>query len=187
MIFKQIEVAQILGAKGILTVPDGMNDTISLKAAHETALEFYKSIKDEVEDTGIIVGLENVWNGFFLSPFDAARMIDEIGSDSIGMYFDVGNVVAYSNPEDWVEILGNRIKFVHVKDYLRNIRTFKGGAFVGVNDGSANWQRVVDGLKAIGFDGYLTAEVMRSNPEMEYTDFYKLTCDQIGEIIALEK
>lgn len=190
VIMKQIEAAQILGAKGILTVPGipgAYADTVSLKKGHEVSIEFYKSIKAEVEDSRITVGLENVWNGFFLSPFDAARMIDEIGSDSIGMYFDVGNVVAFSNPEDWIEILGKRIKFVHVKDYLRNIRTLKGGQFVGVNNGSANWEKVVAGLQNIGYDGYLTAEVARSNPEMEYTDFYKLTADQIGEIIALEK
>ncbi len=187
VIFKQIEFAKALGAKGILTVPGGMNAEISLKAAHETSLEFYRSIKDEVEASGITVALENVWNLFFLSPFDAARFVDAIDSPSIGMYFDVGNCVAFSNPEDWIEILGNRIKFVHVKDYLRNIRTLKGGAFVGVNNGSANWERVVEELQKIGFNGYLTAEVMRSDPEMSFTDFYKLVETQVGEIVALEK
>ncbi len=187
VILKQIEFAKVLGAKGILTVPGGMHTGKSLKASRETSIEFYKSIKADVEASGIIVGLENVWNGFFLSPFDAKTMIDEIGSSAIGMYFDVGNVVAFSEPEDWIDILGERIKFVHVKDYLRNIRTLKGGQFVGVNNGSANWEKVVAGLQNIGYDAYLTAEVSRSDPEMEYADFYKLTANQIGEIIALEK
>ncbi len=187
VILKQIEFAKILGAKGILTVPGGMHTGMSLKASRETSIEFYKSIKADVEASGIIVGLENVWNGFFLSPFDAKTMIDEIGSSAIGMYFDVGNVVAFSEPEDWIDILGERIKFVHVKDYLRNIRTLKGGQFVGVNNGSANWEKVALGLQNIGYDAYLTAEVSRSDPEMEYADFYKLTANQIGEIIALEK
>lgn len=185
VIFKQIEFAQILGAKGILTVPGGMHTGMSLKGARETSIEFYKSIKAEVEASGIIVGLENVWNGFFLSPFDAANMIDAIGAKNIGMYFDVGNVVASSNPEDWIEILGERIKFVHVKDYLRNVRTLKGGAFVDITEGSANWQAVVDGLRKIGFDGYLTGEVNRSNPEMSFTDYYAKVSEQIGSVIAL--
>ena len=187
VIFKQIEFAKALGAKGILTVPGGMHKGVSYREAHETSLEFYRSIKAEVEASGIIVGLENVWDLFFLSPFDAQRIIDAIDSPSIGMYFDVGNCVAYSNPEDWIDILGDRIKFVHVKDYLRNIRTLKGGAFVDVNNGSANWERVVEELQKAGFDGYLTAEVAKKDPEMSFTDFYKLVETQVGEIVALEK
>ncbi|MBQ3816611.1 MAG: sugar phosphate isomerase/epimerase, partial [Clostridia bacterium] len=85
---KQIEAARSLGAGGILTVPGGMNGSLTLKGARETSIAFYKSVREEIEASGIFVGLENVWNGFFLSPYDMKSMIEEIGSPSIGAYFD---------------------------------------------------------------------------------------------------
>ena len=77
---KQIEIAKALGASGILTVPGGMGGDITLKTARENSIAFYRSVRDEIEESGIFVGLENVWNGFFLSPFDMTSMLEEIGS-----------------------------------------------------------------------------------------------------------
>lgn len=180
---KQIEAAKALGADGILVVPGGMSDTVSLDAARKNSIAFIKSQRDYIEKEGILVGLENVWNLFFLSPYDAASMIDEIGSSDIGMYFDVGNVIAFSKPEDWIEILGRRIRKVHVKDYRLDTRTLKGGTFVDITHGSANWEKIIPMLRGIGYDGYLVGEVFKSEPEMSYEDYYKIVAGEIGEII----
>lgn len=68
----------------------------------------------------IHIGVENVWNKFLLSPLEMRAFIDEIGSEWIGSYFDVGNVVYAGYPEQWIRILGKRIKKVHFKDFRRN-------------------------------------------------------------------
>ncbi len=183
VIFKQIEIAKALGAKGILVPPGGMDDTITLNTARKNAIAFFKSIKSDVEKSGIIVGLENVWNGFFLSPYDMASMIDEIGSEYIGAYLDVGNMLAFSNPEYWVEILGERIKLVHIKDYLRNGRINSGGTWTDITKGSGNWQKVVPALRAAGFDGYLAAEVSKRDENLTFDEYYQMVCDQVGSVI----
>ena len=91
---KQLEAAAELGAGGILVVPGGgMNSEYTLAAARKNSIEFMKSMKAEIEETGIFVGVENVWNGFFLSPFDMVSMLEEIDSPSIGAYFDAGNML----------------------------------------------------------------------------------------------
>jgi len=180
---KQIEIAKAVGADGVLIVPGGMNDAVSLNTARKNCIEFLKSQKDYIAKEGIFVGLENVWNLFFLSPYDAVTMIDEIGCPNIGMYFDVGNVVAFSKPEDWIEILGSRIGKVHVKDYKLDSRTLKGGAFVDITHGSTNWEKVIPMLRGIGYDGYLVGEVFKSDADMSYEDYYKKVADEIGEII----
>lgn len=183
LLHKQIEAAKALGADGILTVPGGMSDTVSLDTARKNCSAFLKSQKDYIEKEGIFVGVENVWNLFFLSPYDAASMIDEIGCPKIGMYFDVGNVLAFSNPADWIEIIGKRIGKVHVKDYLLTTRTLKGGAFVDITHGSADWAKIIPMLRGIGYDGYLVGEVSKSDADMSYADYYKKVAGEISEII----
>ncbi|MBQ3638613.1 MAG: sugar phosphate isomerase/epimerase [Clostridia bacterium] len=183
---KQIEIAKALGASGILTVPGGMGGDITLKTARENSIAFYRSVRDEIEESGIFVGLENVWNGFFLSPFDMTSMLEEIGSKKIGAYFDAGNMLAFSVSEYWAEVLAGWIGCVHVKDYKRAGGINSGGEFVDITHGSANWKAIVPALKKGGFDGYLTGEVGKSDPDMSWDDYYKKVAGEIGEIIQYE-
>ena len=183
---KQIEAARSLGAGGILTVPGGMNGSLTLKGARETSIAFYKSVREEIEASGIFVGLENVWNGFFLSPYDMKSMIEEIGSPSIGAYFDAGNMLAFSVSEYWAEVLAGHIGYVHVKDYKRYGGINSGGTWEDITHGSANWAAIIPALKAGGFDGYLTGEVGKADLDMSWDDYYKKVAGEIGEIIAYE-
>lgn len=171
---KQLEIAKALGADGILAVPGGLSDTVSLLQAHQNAAASLRELIPEIEASGVKVGLENVWNGFFMSPFDMRAFIDELGSPSIGAYFDVGNVVVTSAPEHWIEILGSRIVKIHVKDYKRDGRIYTGG-WVNLLEGSTNWDKVVHALRAAGYDGYITAElpVIGWSPEYLYTSTVK--------------
>ncbi|NMB95278.1 MAG: TIM barrel protein, partial [Clostridiaceae bacterium] len=70
IIRKQLECALALGADGILTVPGGMTENISLMQSYENSLTALEELKPEIEAAKIHVGVENVWNGFFTSPFD---------------------------------------------------------------------------------------------------------------------
>jgi len=183
VLMKQIEIAKSLGASGVLHVPGGMNDSVSLLAARRNSIAFFKKYRDEIEASGITVGLENVWNGFFLSPFDMSTMIDEIGSPAIGAYFDAGNMIAFSTSEYWVEVLGERIKYVHVKDYKRNGHINSGGSWVDITHGTADWKKIIPALRKAGFDGYLTGEVFNTiGIPME--EYYKKVSDEIGTIIG---
>ena len=184
---KQIEAAKALGAGGILTVPGGMGHGRTLKTARENSIAFYKTVKDEIEASGIKVGLENVWNGFFLSPYDMTSMLDEIDSPAIGAYFDAGNMLAFSVSEYWAEVLAGRIVCVHVKDYKRYGGINSGGTWEDITHGSANWAEIIPALKKGGFDGYLTGEVGKADPDMSWDDYYKKVAGEIGEIIRYEE
>ena len=61
-----------------------------------------------------------------MSPLEAARFIDEIGSPWVGWHFDIGNIVTYGWPEQWVRILGPRILNLHLKEYSRKKRDAEG-------------------------------------------------------------
>ena len=182
LLLKQIEAARALGATGVLTVPGG-NHIVSLKTARENTAAFFKGIRDEVASLGIRVGLENTWNGFFLSPFDMVSLLDEIGSDWFCAYFDAGNMLEFSHSEHWAEVLGSRIGFVHVKDFKRRGGPFSGGDFVDITEGDANWPAVMAALRAAGFDGYLTGEVFKGDDGMTFDDYYRKVVNNIGTIL----
>ena len=159
---------------------------VTLKAARETSIAFYKTLKDEIEASGILVGLENVWNGFFLSPYDMTSMLDEIDSPAIGAYFDAGNMLAFSVSEYWAEVLAGRVICVHVKDYKRAGGLNSGGTWEDITEGSANWAASIPALKTGGFDGYLTGEVGKADPDLPWDDYYKKVAGQIREITRYE-
>ena len=184
---RQLECALALGADGILVVPGGMTEKVSLKTAWENSLKTLSVMKSDIDDMKIFVGVENVWNQFFSSPFDMCSFIDSIGSKYVGAYFDVGNVVAYSEPEHWIEILGCRIVKVHVKDFKRNSGMNSGGEWADLLSGSIKWQKVIPALKSAGFDGYLTAEVGKNSPEQSYPEFYRMVAAQLEEIIKISE
>ena len=180
---KQIEAAKALGAPAILTVPGGNGAGITLKSARENSIRFYRSIREEVEASGIRIGLENVWNGFFLSPYDMVSFLVQIDSDAFGAYFDAGNVLAFSDPEDWAEILADRIVCVHVKDFKRNQGIHSGGTWENLLQGSAKWENIILQLKRSGFDGYLTGEVSKRDTFIPWDEYYRTVSKAIDTII----
>jgi hexulose-6-phosphate isomerase len=105
----------------------------------------------------VAIGIENVWNKFLLSPLEMARYIDELNSDFAKAYFDVGNVLQFGYPEQWIRILGKRINKVHVKDFSTKVGNITG--FVPLLAGDVNWPAVVEALEEIGYDDVITAEL----------------------------
>ena len=116
----------------------------------------------EAEERGIHIAFENVWNNFLLSPVETAHWIDSFDSPMVGMYFDVGNVVRYGWPEHWIEVLGERILKIDVKEYSRKKQMDEGpwkGFGVELHEGDCDWPAVVAALRKTGYDGWFTLEV----------------------------
>ena len=78
------------------------------------------------EELAVTILIENIWNMFLLSPLEMRRLIDEVASPHVGVLFDTGNVVQFGFPEQWIRILGPRIKEVHLKDFRRAVGTVRG-------------------------------------------------------------
>jgi len=113
-------------------------------------------------ELGVQILFENVWNGFLLSPLEAARYVDAFESPWVGWYFDIGNIVNFGWPEQWIAILGPRIKKLDVKEYSRKRRDDEGlwkGFQVEIGEGDCGWPAVMAALDAIGYEGWASAEV----------------------------
>jgi len=157
-----LEACKRYGGTTVLLVPAVVNETVNYKEAYERSQEEIRKVLPIAEKTGIKIAIENVWNNFLLSPMEAARYIDEFESSMIGWYFDVGNIVRYGWPDQWIRILGKRIIKVDIKDYSRKKQTDEGiweGFKVKLGDGDANWPAVNAALKEIGYQGWGSAEV----------------------------
>jgi hexulose-6-phosphate isomerase len=181
---QQLKCAKALGASGILVVPGGINEEVSIFEAYQNSAGLLKSCKDLIAEYKICVGVENVWNQFFMSPFDMVKFIDELNCEYITAYYDVGNSVAFSWSEYWIEILGRRISHIHIKDFKRSSGYNSGGTWVNLLEGDANFAKIIPALRNTGWDGYITAEIGKPDSQT-FGEFYKSTAELEEKIIAM--
>ena len=165
MIKKQLETAKILGADTILVLPGVVNvefsspeKKVAYDVVYDRALDGLNELKKDAEALQVNIGLENVWNKFLLSPMEMRDFIDKVGSPYVGSYLDIGNTLYCGYPEDWVRILGNRIKKVHFKDYRMQAGGLHG--FVDLLAGDVDYPEVVKALKEIGYNDWVSAEMI---------------------------
>jgi L-ribulose-5-phosphate 3-epimerase len=154
---RQIAAAAALGAEVVLIVPGLVTPEVSYDAAYDRAQEALSRLAPEAKAAGVTIGVENVWNKFLLSPLEFRRFLDEIGSPAVGAYFDAGNVLVNGFPAHWIQILGHRIKRVHIKDFRVQVGTLDG--FVPLLAGDMDWSRTLGALRAIQYQGPITVEV----------------------------
>lgn len=161
---KQLWVASKLGCDTILVVPGAVEvafdpgEVVEYDVAYERALSALRELAPVAEELKVSIGVENVWNRFLLSPMEMADFIDKVGSDYVGSYFDVGNVLFSGYPEHWIKILNKRIKKVHFKDYRRKAGDLHG--FVDILAGEVNWPAVMEQFEKIGYDNWVSAEML---------------------------
>jgi L-ribulose-5-phosphate 3-epimerase len=159
--------AKALGSDCILLVPGVVNAQTPYRSAYQWAQEGVRKLIPTAEKLKIPILLEEVWNNFLLSPLEFNAFVDSFQSPWVQAYFDVGNVVPWAWPEDWIRTLGPRIKKVHLKDFKGGPGLFQAinGSFVNLRDGSINWPEVRKALKEIGYKGWVTCELRGGDAE----------------------
>ena len=153
--------AKRYGATSVLLVPAVVNKDISYNDAYQRSQAEIRKAIPLAEELGVKIAIENVWNQFLLSPLEAARYVDEFNSPAVGWHFDVGNVITYGWPEQWIRILGKRIQKLHIKEYSRRRRDAEGlwkGFDVPLLEGDNNWPAIMAALREIGYNGWGIAE-----------------------------
>jgi len=149
-LLKVLQIAQWLGVDSVLTVPGGVTPDTSYDVAIENALTSIQDLTPSAEKFKVCIAVENVWNKFLLSPVEMRDFIDQFESEYVGAFFDIGNVVLYGYPEQWIRILGKRIRMIHAKDFRATSGTMDG--FVMLMEGDVNWPEVVAALRDVGYD-----------------------------------
>jgi L-ribulose-5-phosphate 3-epimerase len=151
--------ARLWGADAVLLVPGVVNAETAYKDAWTRSQKVIKErILPLAQELKVVIGMEEVWNKFLLSPLEMANYVDEFGSPWVKAYFDVGNMLFYGFPQDWIRTLGSRIVRVHVKDF--QLDRGKGQfAWKNLGDGDVDWPEVRKALAEVKYEGWVTAEI----------------------------
>ena len=148
--------ARLWGADTVLLVPAVVNPETTYGQAWERSQRQIRKLIPLAEELKIVIGIEEVWNKFLLSPLEFARYVDEFQSPWIRAYFDVGNVAISGYPQDWIRTLGKRIVKLHIKDFAFRKRVAE---FTPLLEGEIDWGAVHAALAEIGYGGTATVEL----------------------------
>ncbi len=151
--------AKLWGADTVLLVPA----VVDAKTGYQDAwARSQRVIRERIlpvaRDVKVVVGIEEVWNKFLLSPLEMNRYVDEFQSPWVRAYFDVGNILIWAFPQDWIRTLGSRIVKVHLKDFTFDRKT-SSYAFKNIGEGDIDWPEVRKALADVKYTGYVTTEV----------------------------
>src|SRR2546429_8409767 len=157
-----LQNAKLWGSDAVLLVPAVVNPQTSYRDAWTRSQAQIRKLMPLAEELKVVIAIEEVWNRFLLSPLEMAQYIGEFHSPWIRAWFDVGNVVLYGYPQDWIRTLGKAIVKVHLKDFKR---TETGYAWVNLGDGDVDWPAVRQAFADIGYDGSVIAELEQGDEQ----------------------
>ena len=168
---KQVEAAHAFGADAVLIVPGWVGTPfapgiVRYDEAYDNAQKRLAALAPFAEGAGVSLAVENVWNKFLLSPIELRRFLDEINSDFVGAYFDVGNIIYIGYPDQWIEILGERIKRLHFCD--ARFEQAGLGMFVDLFEGDVDFEAVMRAVKKVGYDKWATVEFLPNYKRFPY-------------------
>jgi len=156
-----------MGAPVLLVVPGLVShprDPARLVTTYAEALRrantALSELSHDAESYGVTIAVENVWNQLLVSPIEMCEFLDRINSAWIGAYLDVGNVMRYGFPQDWIDLLAGRLVRVHIKDF--RLGQGDGACFCALGEGDVNWPAVMDALRRQNYAGPLTYEGKQS-------------------------
>lgn len=150
-----IDAAKDLGAKTILVAFFGKGDLQSEKKIKEvefkSAVQRIRNAAPYAQDAGVTLAVENM-----LSAEQNLRLLEEIGHESVRLYYDVfntGKTQKYDSPAD-IRLLKSRIAQIHYKNgphYLDEDKPY--------------FEAVSAAIKEINYQGWIVLET--SNPSKD--------------------
>jgi hexulose-6-phosphate isomerase len=94
-----------------------------------------------------------------LGPAEFACLLDKVKHPMVKVNYDIGNSASLGfKPDSEFDAYGERIGSVHIKDRVLN------GSTVPLGTGNADFERVFERLKGIGYRGDFTMQIARGEP-----------------------
>ncbi|HVN78523.1 MAG TPA: sugar phosphate isomerase/epimerase family protein [Terriglobia bacterium] len=159
---RMAELAARLGAPGIRVFGDSVQPGATREMTCRWVAESIDEVNQEAKALGVEVWLES--HGDFASASETVRILMLAGESNLGVVWDPANAFAEGgeDPETGMQILGSRIRHVHVKDAKRpsvdngNPRRVWDPVLMGEGDFPAI--RLLSTLSGHGYERYVSFE-----------------------------
>jgi L-ribulose-5-phosphate 3-epimerase len=139
---RSLRHARIWRADAVVIAPAAAGmDTSYRDAWNRSQTVIREQVLPLARELGVVLAVEEVWDGVVLGPPEVARYVDAFASPWVKASFDTSRGVFYSQPQDWIRTLGSR---------LVNVR---------LHSMSVDWVEVRRALDEIAYDGWWTAEI----------------------------
>jgi hexulose-6-phosphate isomerase len=183
--------AHDLGTENVLVVPGAVyipwikdSEPVAADVCDRRAREAVAKLAPQAEKLGVSLNIENIFfNGYLLSPQDMNAFVDGFHNKHVRVHFDTGNIMLFQFPEDWIALLGPRIKNIHLKEFTKKGTDHSLESFRPLLDGTTNWPAVIEALDKIGYRDYLTFEYFHPFPHYPEALIYQ-TSDALDRILG---
>ncbi|MDF9829682.1 sugar phosphate isomerase/epimerase family protein [Parabacteroides sp. PF5-6] len=156
-----MEDAKAYQTDALLIVPGRVDANTGYDECWDRSTACIRQLVPIAEKLKVKLCVENVWNNFLLSPLEAKRYVDQFNSPYVRFYFDCGNILMYGWPEQWINILGDRIGRIHIKEFSTKTADTKGrweGFGTPLTEGDVDWKKVMEAARKHYKGTWLTTE-----------------------------
>jgi len=172
-----VDMAVLLGARIVRVFSGDKPEGVSFEEAKGWILEGLAEAARYAEDKGVTLCLEN--HGYFAGKAEQVEeVIRTVGSPALQSTFDTGNfLLVDQEPESALQKLLPLVRHVHIKDFEEVgpdatgsvLRSLAGKAYVGkaAGEGEVPLPRMLEGLEASGYKGWLTVEFEGAGDQKE--------------------
>lgn len=182
-VLRAFRISRILGVKQIvvhaLNLPEGSSE----EEFNQYNFAYYKSLEPYAKEAGLKIAVENLFHrdrkrgylvGVLGTPDRLCRMVQSLG-EGFTACIDLGHAALTGmEPEDFIAgMTPGVLGCLHVQDvdYKEDRHTLP---FVG----DLHWYKIMESLKAIGYDGHFTYEILsflRRFPDDLYSEALAFT------------
>lgn len=167
-VIEAIYTAKQLGANIVRVFCGDLQDGLTFDTGQAWIIECLKQCAKTAEQESIYLALEN--HGLLAGKSEQVEeIINKVNSFYVKSTFDTGNfLLVHEDPKHAFDRLKDKIVHVHFKDFrvkettesIKGFRSTKGKELIGVipGDGMVDLSYIVNGLKEINYQGWLSME-----------------------------
>ena len=147
----------------------------------DIGVKLWGEVVEHAEKRNILIGFENLEGEEFL-----ATVMRELGaSPAVRFCWDTGHEHCYNLETDMMSLYGDKLIATHLHDNLgcsseSKVISSRDDLHLMPFDGTLDWKRVMDKLRAVSYDGVLTFE-LKSRDDGIHDRYMGLSCEEFFE------